>query len=328
MVMAVENMLKGMQQYNDTQLSVARAFVSLLNRTSAPLGNCKPGFAYLINFLKVMKTARMYDSLGQVWRSQKWRPCNNKVLSTFNSARSDWRSCKGAYPTTRGYTCSLWLVLHMAVANTDDAHAAADMVTIRNYVRHYFACNDCRDHFLQMSTNVASEVSNKHDAVLWLWQAHNTVNERLRQEKAAETSPNLFKWDPRTDPKTVWPTASECPECRHAPASAAPHFVHDAAMWEPGASLFNEQKLVEFLTLHYGAKSSAQLACTGTSIINTQCGGGATTGGVPNTCSARCAAAFEPWYAQCGARLAGSSPEFHMRLAMLHSKCSSAISSS
>lgn len=52
-------------------------------------------------------------------------------------------------------------------------------------------------------------VATKDEAVLWLWAAHNEVNQRLAGDDTE---------DPQF-PKVQFPSASSCAKCRQAPAS-------------------------------------------------------------------------------------------------------------
>lgn len=50
---------------------------------------------------------------------------------------------------------------------------------MRNYVRFFFGCRDCADHFEQMAAASMHRVTSPRNAVLWLWTSHNRVNARL-----------------------------------------------------------------------------------------------------------------------------------------------------
>lgn len=55
--------------------------------------------------------------------------------------------------------------------------------------------------------SVSSPFNKTHDFVLWLWSAHNKVNERLMIEEAI-----LGTSDPKF-PKILWPPKQLCPSC-------------------------------------------------------------------------------------------------------------------
>eukprot|EP00042_Codosiga_hollandica_P040129 m.343303 g.343303 ORF g.343303 m.343303 type:complete len:125 (+) comp55778_c0_seq7:215-589(+) len=59
--------------------------------------------------------------------------------------------------------------------------ARAVVLFIRDYVRLFFGCLECRKHFLELSEYVFTELDGSHhgQAALWLWKAHNMVNLRL-----------------------------------------------------------------------------------------------------------------------------------------------------
>lgn len=50
---------------------------------------------------------------------------------------------------------------------------------MRGYVQHFFGCRPCAEHFEEMAQENLSELKTPSAAVLWLWQRHNRVNNRL-----------------------------------------------------------------------------------------------------------------------------------------------------
>lgn len=50
---------------------------------------------------------------------------------------------------------------------------------MRSYVRSFFGCRECAEHFENMATEIVTEVSTLQSAVIWLWSRHNRVNNRL-----------------------------------------------------------------------------------------------------------------------------------------------------
>ena len=99
------------------------------------------------------------------------------------------------------------------------------MITyIREYIRHFFSCTICSEHFTEMAANVEDDVSTFRDAVLWLWHGHNIVNKRLHGDESE---------DPKF-PKIQYPPKDLCRECHT-----------DDGGW-------NEEVLYRFLQGHYG----------------------------------------------------------------------------
>lgn len=51
--------------------------------------------------------------------------------------------------------------------------------TMRCYVRHFFGCQECAEHFEAMAAKSMDKVASREEAILWLWSHHNEVNARL-----------------------------------------------------------------------------------------------------------------------------------------------------
>lgn len=54
---------------------------------------------------------------------------------------------------------------------------------IRRYVRTFFGCKECGEHFEQMAQESLGSVKTSDQAILWLWEKHNLVNSRLAGEQ-------------------------------------------------------------------------------------------------------------------------------------------------
>lgn len=83
--------------------------------------------------------------------------------------------------------------------------------TLSSFIRNFFSCEYCREHFSKMSANLTSKLHHDGDAILWLWEAHNTVNKRL--QTALSSDPHY--------PKTLFPGAKTCPYCYQMVGEAA-----------------------------------------------------------------------------------------------------------
>ncbi|KEG09901.1 putative quiescin sulfhydryl oxidase [Trypanosoma grayi] len=105
-----------------------------------------------------------------------------------------WRTCKGSSVEYRGFPCAMWLLFHSLTVNAE----VKTLETIRNYVRFFFTCEDCRRHFLQLNFEPDG------DSVMQLWRAHNSVNARLAEVKGAA--------DPFV-PKRQFPDSAMCSSC-------------------------------------------------------------------------------------------------------------------
>uniref|UniRef100_A0A8C8ZMN8 Sulfhydryl oxidase n=1 Tax=Prolemur simus TaxID=1328070 RepID=A0A8C8ZMN8_PROSS len=141
---------------------------------------------------------------------------NNKmrISGIFLPNHIKWVGCQGSRPEWRGYPCSLWKLFHTltvqasthpkALAGTgfeDDPQAV--LQAVRRYVRTFFGCRECGEHFEEMATESLDSVKTLDQAVLWLWKKHNVVNGRLAGHLSE---------DPKF-PKVPWPTPDLCPAC-------------------------------------------------------------------------------------------------------------------
>lgn len=144
-----------------------------------------------------------------------------------------YEGCQGSQPRLRGYPCALWMLFHTLTVSAylksggyplGRDRAGADVLqAVRGYVSNFFSCRYCATHFSTMAKNLDSEVQTSHDAVLWLWRAHNKVNARLAGD---------ISEDP-LHPKQPFPPRTLCSDC------------HEGTQW-------NEERSLNFL-LHFYA---------------------------------------------------------------------------
>lgn len=92
---------------------------------------------------------------------------------------------------------------------------------LRDYIKHFFACDVCRAHFLEEYDTCSHDRCNRLKAEagttkdwmelpLWLFEEHNAVNVRLLHEAAERTKQEV------TSEKEIgvqWPSRAECPTC-------------------------------------------------------------------------------------------------------------------
>ncbi|XP_050427195.1 sulfhydryl oxidase 2 [Adelges cooleyi] len=129
-------------------------------------------------------------------------------LNPYVTTRS-WLACRGSQPIYRKYPCGLWTMFHTLTVQAANKNAVEfsgkDVLKgIAGYVKHFFGCTDCAEHFLQMVSTTQGNVSTYDDAVLWLWKAHNQVNQRLAGDV---TEDPMF-------PKIQFPSQNHCKKCR------------------------------------------------------------------------------------------------------------------
>lgn len=136
------------------------------------------------------------------------------TTSTIKLPEVQFDHCKGSDGTKRGYTCTLWVLFHsmtvkqaiLAEQNqlSSTVKPSDVIVSIREFVRHFFLCEECVRHFTNMTSNAENEIDSFKEAVLYLWRAHNNANRRLRNEETSS--------DPAW-PKVPFPTKEQCSSC-------------------------------------------------------------------------------------------------------------------
>uniref|UniRef100_G1MVM9 Sulfhydryl oxidase n=1 Tax=Meleagris gallopavo TaxID=9103 RepID=G1MVM9_MELGA len=168
---------------------------------------------------------------------------NNKmrISGIFLTKRMEWVGCQGSRPELRGYTCSLWKLFHTltvqaalrptALINTglEDNPRIVLEVMLR-YIQHFFGCKACAQHFEEMAKESMDSVQTLDKAVLWLWEKHNVVNNRLAGDLTE---------DPKF-PKVQWPTPDLCPAC------------HEEIK---GLHSWNEAQVLQFMKHHYDSEN-------------------------------------------------------------------------
>ncbi|XP_043948223.2 sulfhydryl oxidase 1-like [Drosophila biarmipes] len=116
--------------------------------------------------------------------------------------------CIGSMPFTRGITCSFWTLFHyltvMSAENPKVLRPGGVIKGLYGFAKFFFGCTDCSQHFQKMAKRRKIRKVKSHDEeVLWLWAAHNEVNQRL-------------SGDPTEDPmflKVQYPLKKHCPAC-------------------------------------------------------------------------------------------------------------------
>ncbi|DAZ93089.1 TPA: hypothetical protein N0F65_010250 [Lagenidium giganteum] len=109
-----------------------------------------------------------------------------------------------AYHACALYTCGQWNMFHMMTMNPPEKDARSEelmvsvIATMRRFMKHFFGCVQCRDHFLEYNNldmvKKINSAENKPIALKrWLWEMHNAVNKRLVHP--------------------IWPKPNICPTC-------------------------------------------------------------------------------------------------------------------
>ena len=107
------------------------------------------------------------------------------------------------------YTCGLWGLFHGLVQSLN----ARDGLSAVRASMHFFGCEECRNHFLEMYDACRyGRCDADADASLWLWRAHNVVNARTHGHVedgyiTANTPDNAAAF-------WAWPSPEQCADCR------------------------------------------------------------------------------------------------------------------
>lgn len=166
----------------------------------------------------------------------------------------------GSADDYRGYTCGLWQTFHyltVAATNSDKSNDALETLrAIHGYVKYFFGCSDCSDHFqLMAERNDMWKVATKDAAVLWLWSAHNEVNRRLAGDGSDDP---MF-------PKIQYPSQQTCPQCRQEmiPAESAKPLGssgNDTPHWNTDEVLYYLRRVYSGINLsRYGVEDESIL---------------------------------------------------------------------
>ncbi|XP_017058548.1 sulfhydryl oxidase 1-like [Drosophila ficusphila] len=129
-------------------------------------------------------------------------------LRIFKARR--YIGCIGSRPLLRSFTCSLWTLFHyltVEAAKPPQLEPPGSVLNaVHGFAKYFFGCTDCSQHFQQMAIrrNLTS-VKSYDEQILWLWAAHNEVNQRIAGDPITE--------DPKFK-KIQFPSSENCPPCR------------------------------------------------------------------------------------------------------------------
>ncbi|CAH1159163.1 unnamed protein product [Phyllotreta striolata] len=123
-----------------------------------------------------------------------------------------WLGCKGSSPTKRGFPCGMWKLFHYLTVNaafdpkqSRDANPRMVLEAMHGYIRNFFGCEDCSNHFQAMAQRrQLFKVLSWEESVLWLWRAHNEVNERLSGDITEDPEFPKVQFPPRANCEKCW----------------------------------------------------------------------------------------------------------------------------
>ncbi|XP_037681169.1 LOW QUALITY PROTEIN: sulfhydryl oxidase 1 [Choloepus didactylus] len=206
-----------------------------LKKLVAVLAKYFPGQPVVQNFLRSTNDWLKKQHRKKIPYSSFKAALDSRNEGAVIAEKVHWVGCQGSEPQFRGFPCSLWILFHFLTMqatrqNINQPQETADpqevLQAMRGYVRYFFGCRDCADHFEQMATASMHRVGSLDNAALWLWSSHNRVNARLAGAPSE---------DPRF-PKVQWPPRELCSACHNE--------LQGEPVWDLGATL-------RFLKTHF-----------------------------------------------------------------------------
>lgn len=133
------------------------------------------------------KTVDMYRNYGHPYQDTEVQ----LPLDLFARDGTTFRVCYDR-------NCGTWWLFHLLTVNFNLLdHEEEVFYAIRGFIQRFFHCTPCKNHFLQANpASKGKEIattpkSDKHKAlILWLYQTHNDVNQRLHNEIWPDTEPD------------------------------------------------------------------------------------------------------------------------------------------
>jgi hypothetical protein len=151
----------------------------------------------------------------------------------INPQEAKWRICKN-------YTCGLWQLFHVLAAKMVKdrnglrgmrGQAAEARDRLHAFVRDFFPCEVCRNHFLKSYESCefrVCDVDTGGAEVLqeWLWRIHNAVTSRVHSDSASEPH---------------WPPEAACEACSEDYTPAVSNYLVQTYVTGPPKPLLLQQ---------------------------------------------------------------------------------------
>ncbi|GMF19024.1 unnamed protein product [Phytophthora fragariaefolia] len=176
----------------------------------------------LATLVDSMKTSNRWNHADWKRLLAKWKEEASEMtfpVNLFSSSDDEaWAYCKT-------YTCGLWTLFHSITVSNVKASKKSTvqplkpsqiMAAIRVYVKNFFGCEECREHFMLLNPeNIVGDLAKRDRdgppaVAFWIWKMHNTVNKMLKKDQ--------------------WPSMTSCPICyveNGEPISLDPVRLHE-----------------------------------------------------------------------------------------------------
>ncbi|CAL4157441.1 unnamed protein product, partial [Meganyctiphanes norvegica] len=151
------------------------------------------------------------SELQQEFKDIQERRGGDVYLSAWQPSVSCHNINKGTcYNNSYLASCGLWNMFHTITVSANDPAKPLEVIqAIRGFIHDLFFCGLCRHHFLGMYKQTITKydsVNTLDEAILWLWCAHNAVNEEWTDW---QSNNHLGGW-PR---HPQFPLTEACPDC-------------------------------------------------------------------------------------------------------------------
>ncbi|XP_054645250.1 sulfhydryl oxidase 1 [Dunckerocampus dactyliophorus] len=194
-----------------------------------------PGRPMLMNLLKSLNLWLQNQAGNQVSYQAFLEILENSAQAPDTALPEGvrWVGCQGSQPHLRRYPCGVWTLFHLLTVQakkSDGSDPQEVLSAMRGYIRNFFGCRACAEHFENMAKESLTEVNTYSAAILWLWSRHNRVNNRIAGSLSED--PNF--------PKIQWPSPDMCKAC---------HTVKDN-----GEHRWNNEQVLPFLQTYFSAE--------------------------------------------------------------------------
>lgn len=160
----------------------------------------------------------------------------DKHVEVVTGGRTLWSHQCSKGNEGRGYSCGLWSLFHIVSVGVIERHRAVlgarDQIsttfvaqTMRNYIEHFFGCEECQQYFLKMYDNCGFDHCRRlkqpnklpppeswNQFAIWLWEVHNDVNLKVHEAEATSKGRIFSK---KEKEKSAWPSREICSDCKN-----------------------------------------------------------------------------------------------------------------
>jgi len=175
-----------------SEYNTIRNLLTIL-RKYLPLESWDPTLFNFVNNLrtKLDEDRYQYDKRGLTNQQMKdLLDFSGSDEARLKYSDEHWVTCHQSDLQHKGYTCSLWLLFHsLTVGEYSKAAPVRSkptlvLTTMRDYIINFLGCTVCSTNFAKETQNLEASLSARNSSVLWLWNTHNHVNQRLNNERA------------------------------------------------------------------------------------------------------------------------------------------------